>query len=178
MGYESSQVWDAKDEVLSSTNNAQDLETTTLYDAQGNATDTYGPAPSSCFGSDRTPVAGCAVTPAHTHTDFDNGLNGLNAVLYSNETESGQPTAFDFGIQNVAGLLGVGVGGTIDENWASGKPYGLPSSDNWSLRANGSINLATAGTYTFKIIADDGSKLTVDNQIVIDASVGRSSRTR
>ncbi len=81
MGLASNTVWNEKDQTLSVTN-PQGLESTTLYDSQNRATDAYGPAATSCFAADRTPTVttACASTTAHTHTGYDENLQGLNVA--------------------------------------------------------------------------------------------------
>ncbi|MEO7349632.1 MAG: PA14 domain-containing protein, partial [Terrimesophilobacter sp.] len=82
-GLTGSQTWNNRDMKLSATD-AWGHMATTIYDSQDRATDSYGPAPASCFDANRVPLVSCAITPAHTHTSYDAGLNGLNAKYYDN----------------------------------------------------------------------------------------------
>nr|WP_249409123.1 PA14 domain-containing protein [Frigoribacterium sp. CFBP 8751] len=154
-GLTSSQVWNGKDMQLSSTD-AQGRMSTTIYNAQDRPTDTYGPAPASCFGSDRKPVASCAVTPAHSSTTYDQGLKGLNAVWYDNDRFAGAPKAYSLGLPGV-------TDGSINKDWVMDAPMaGIPA-DNWSLRMTGLITFPTAGTYTVNTRADDASQVWIDD---------------
>ncbi|WP_152970266.1 PA14 domain-containing protein [Frigoribacterium sp. RIT-PI-h] len=154
-GLTSSQVWNGKDMQLSSTD-AQGRMSTTIYNAQDRPTDTYGPAPASCFGSDRKPVASCAVTPAHSSTTYDQGLRGLNAVWYDNNRFAGAPKAYSLGLPGV-------TDGSINKDWVMDAPMaGIPT-DNWSLRMTGLITFPTAGTYTVNTRADDASQVWIDD---------------
>ncbi|ROS51372.1 RHS repeat-associated protein [Frigoribacterium sp. PhB24] len=154
-GLTSSQVWNGKDMQLSSTD-AQGRMSTTIYNAQDRPTDTYGPAPASCFGSDRKPVPSCPVTPAHSLTAYDRGLQGLNAVWYDNNRFAGAPKAYSLGLPGV-------TDGSIDKDWVMDSPMtGIPA-DDWSLRMTGLITFPTAGTWTVNTRADDASQVWIDD---------------
>jgi RHS repeat-associated protein len=128
MGLTASQQWTAKDQVLSSTD-PLGITSTTIYDTQDRATDIYGPAPASCFnGVTRLPVAGCAVTPAHTSTTYDQGLVGLHVASYDNPSLSGRPTNFSLGLP---GVVGGGVTSGTVTNLLRNPRLGADSTD-WS----------------------------------------------
>lgn len=56
----------------------------------------------------------------------------------------------------------------IDFDWGSGSPQpGVVNSDNFSVRWTRSINLPN-GTYRFRATVDDGVRVYVNNQLVID----------
>jgi sulfur transfer complex TusBCD TusB component (DsrH family) len=59
-------------------------------------------------------------------------------------------------------------GWPINYDWGSGGPGGGIGIDNFSARWTGRANFS-AGTYTFIARADDGIRVYLDNQIVIDA---------
>ncbi|MCU1479690.1 MAG: hypothetical protein JWQ19_476 [Subtercola sp.] len=158
-GLVSSAVWNAKDETLSATN-AQGLESTTLYDSQDRVTDTFGPAPASCFAGDRTPTSTCASATAHTHTGIDEGLNSLNTAYYRNGSFSGAPVAYGLGVG--------GAGGMIVRNWGTTLPDPAITTDVWSARMTGTITFPVAGTYAFQTYADDGTRVWIDNTLLVD----------
>jgi len=160
MGLQSSQVWAVKDQLLSSTD-AWGGMSTTIYNQQDRPTDTYGPAPSTCFGADRIPAGACAVTPAHSSTNYDAGLVGLHAAFYPNKGLAGVPTQFNLGIPGVSS-------GSVDKDWTTASPgTGIPT-DGWSLRLTGLITFPAAGDYIFKTYADDGTRVWVGEQLVVD----------
>ena len=66
--------------------------TTTIYDPFTDLpTDNYGPAPTSCFGSDRTaPVGSCPILPAHTSTTYDGAMPGLQVSVLQHREPVGQ----------------------------------------------------------------------------------------
>jgi hypothetical protein len=53
---------------------------------------------------------------------------------------------------------------TVD--WTSAADFGFE--DNFVSQVLGYVNVATAGTYTFRLMSDDGSRLLIDNTLVID----------
>ncbi len=88
-GLTASQKWAEPDKVISSTD-PQGRKTTTIYNQQDRPTDSYGPAPASCFPDDQQPTDACRPTTAHTSTGYDqdangNPLRGLNATWYDND---------------------------------------------------------------------------------------------
>jgi RHS repeat-associated protein len=172
LGYEATQTWGAKDQILESTNKALGLKSTTVFDSQDRATDTYGPAPVSCFTTTRVPTAGCENTTAHSHTDYDNTLAGLNAVYYSNPRLSGAPQAFALGINDTSPATG--GSGDLGADWAAAAPTaggyaptGFPA-DNWSARLNGLVTFPGAGDYQFRIVSEGSARLWVDDVVVVD----------
>lgn len=176
--------WGAHDEVLSTTD-PQGLKATQIYNAHQQLTDRYGPAPESCFGTDRIPLSSCPITPAHSSATFDAGIAGLSTQYFTNSTLSGNPSKY-----------GVGIGpadGSISAVWGAGAPSGIPA-DNFSVRMTGRITFPTSGVYDFHTYSDDGARLWIDDVLVVDewqilpprwsapskveAKAGQSSRIR
>jgi YD repeat-containing protein len=155
-GLTSAKEWNSKDMVLSSTD-AWGRKSTTIYNQQDRPTDSYGPAPASCFDpATRLPIAGCAIKPAHSSTAYDAALKGLNAQYFANQNLAGAPKVFGLGIAGV-------TDGTINRDWGTGSPTtGIPV-DYWSLRLTGLVTFPAAGTYSFRSYADDGTALWLDD---------------
>ncbi|HEY4752645.1 MAG TPA: RHS repeat domain-containing protein, partial [Candidatus Limnocylindrales bacterium] len=109
-GQTSSQVWDPAKDLLDSATDGAGRMTTTIYDARDRPIETYGPAPATCFGSDRRPLSTCPITPAHSTTGYDQNLHGLNVAYFNNGGFAGQPAGF---------ALGLGSGG-LSGSWAAG----------------------------------------------------------
>lgn len=63
----------------------------------------------------------------------------------------------------------------VDDDWRGGGPPGLPV-DNFSARYDGKINLQ-AGSYEFRVTADDGVRLWVDGTLLIDKWVDQAATT-
>lgn len=158
-GLTASRTWSNKDQVLSTTN-AQGSMSTLIYNAQGRATESYGPAPVSCFGSDRRPLATCPILPAHGSTSYDAGLKGLHAAYYGNEFLSGSPRSFD--------LFNSTGDGSLSRDWGTGSPV-VGMVDAWSARFTGLITFPVAGTYSFATYADDATRVWVDDVLVVDS---------
>jgi prepilin-type N-terminal cleavage/methylation domain-containing protein len=62
---------------------------------------------------------------------------------------------------------------SIDFSWATGSPDATINADNFSVRWTKEVTF-TAGTYTFLVGSDDGGRLFIDGQLVVDAWVDRS----
>ena len=161
LGLTSSQTWSNKDQLLTSTD-PWGHESSTAYSSDTDLpTDSYGPAPTSCFTSTGTLSGSCPITPAHTSTVHDSGLTGLSVSYYGNASLAGAPKLFSMG------LIG-GTGSTDDMNWGTGSPDASIPVDNFSLRMTGYIRFPTAGTYKLQTVADDGTRLWIDDTPKID----------
>jgi RHS repeat-associated protein len=180
--------WDptGKDLVLSQTD-PWETKSTTVYDSQNRVTDTYGPAPASCFDPiTRIPYTSCAVTPAHTTQTYDGQLPGLAAAYYDNKNLSGAPKVY---------RLGVGPAtGEVNKQWGTTAPVPDIPADNWSLRLTGLITFPTTGTYKLRTYSNDGTQLWLDdvikidnwkaqsaawsNEVIVNATAGQTARIR
>lgn len=56
----------------------------------------------------------------------------------------------------------------IDFTWGTGSPDSTVNVDNFGVRWTGEIYAPVTGTYTFVTVNDDGTRLYIDNKIVID----------
>jgi len=147
-----------KDMVLSSTD-PTGLKSTTIYDYDDRPTHQYGPAPSEWFGSNREPVTNVSQVP-HTETAYDEGVKGFEMRYYDNKNLTGIPKLHQTSIAQD------GSGDPI-------RYYGVNSpipnvSTNWGFRATGKIKLSAVGNYNFRIWSDNGVKLWIDDQLVIN----------
>ena len=157
LGLRATQAWhESKDLVLSQTDTAG-RTSTTIYDARDRATDTYGPAPTSCIGADRRPTAACASTVPHTSTAFDEGMSGLNVAYYSGANLAGSPKAF---------ALGLGTGG-LQKDWGTTMPDPAITAAPWGARMTGVLTFPQAGTYTLTAVADDNVKVWIDDMVAV-----------
>ncbi|WP_328614435.1 PA14 domain-containing protein [Amycolatopsis sp. NBC_00355] len=158
-GRTSSQEWGARDLPLSTTD-AAGRKSTTVYDYADRPVDSYGPAPASCF-SGQLPVASCPGGMAHGHNAYDEGINGLVAAYYDNMTLSGVPKVQRTGIGP--------ADGTIKSAWEYSNDV-VPgiSSDSFSLRLTGDLVFPAAGDYKLRANVDDGIRMWIDDQLVMD----------
>lgn len=164
LGLTSHQVWSLEDQLLSSTD-PQGFMSTTIYDAFTDLpTESFGPAPASCFGSDRRPVNTCPITVGHSSTLYDQGMQGLDVTYFKTNNLSGQPVDFSLGLTGGTGSLG-------SRSWSTGSPTSAVPVDNFSLRMSGTLTFPSAGSYQFRTILDDGGALYLDDDRIINDSV-------
>ncbi|HZQ28614.1 MAG TPA: PA14 domain-containing protein [Acidimicrobiales bacterium] len=170
-GLDTKTTWDNQDGVTSKTEPSL-LETATIYDGghpAGGApprhlpTDTYGPAPASCFNA---PDANGAVTPngtctnppvPHAVTNYDEGISGLAAAYYAGPETNGPVVFHDTSLHT----------GNIHKVWASSSPGGGLSLGNWALRLTGEFN-APGGTTNLDTKVAGGIRIWVDDNLVAD----------
>ena len=144
-------------------------QTSTVYDTDGNITDTYGPAPLACFSSGTwpagvTPTApvtgylpvenpqgttGCGVSKVpHTHNGYDDGITGLAATYWPNGQFAGAPAMHATGLgSQPQPQAWCGTGGGLCAQWTQGsvpKPAG--SSVPIPTDSNGNWSLRLTGT--------------------------------
>jgi RHS repeat-associated protein len=161
-GHTTSQAWDASADAVESATDAAGLRTTTVRDAQHRPTHTYGPAPVSWFNG-LLPGAGHGdgqQNPMpHAQTVYDLNLNGLDAAWWNSNNLTGNPVLHTFW---------VGSGGEAWQDWGSGSPGTGVNADNFSGQLSGEVNIPAAGPWYFKVIADDGAQVFVDDQLVVN----------
>ncbi|MCS4275434.1 RHS repeat-associated protein [Mycetocola sp. BIGb0189] len=166
MGLSGKQEWNQRDQVLSATD-SRGRKSTTIYDAQNRPTDSFGPAPEACFGADRKPLANCAILPQHASTSYDENLRGLNVAYFNNRFQAGLPVGFGLGIGDDSGAM--------KRNWNTTPPVTGVESVNWSMRMTGVIAFPNAGDYQLRTVADDGTRIFIDDFLVdsnwVDQSV-------
>lgn len=63
----------------------------------------------------------------------------------------------------------------IDFDWAQSSPAPAINADNFSVRWTKSETFAQAGKYTFTMMSDDGAKLYIDNNLVLDRWIERGT---
>ena len=102
----------------------------------------------------RNPPPAPALTQTGGVVVINNRCGGLNSEVWDNKDLAGEPSA-------------VGVDPNIDINWGSGGPPGV-GSDQFSIRWSGFIIPKETGTYTLETSNDDGVRLWVDGQLLVD----------
>lgn len=165
LGLASTLQWDATKDLAYSTTEPTGLMTTRVYDDDDRPVSQYGPAPSSWFNSDGTPQAAYASQVAHTDATYDNGMTGL-AVSYMPVTE---PSANNASLVQAPLLHSTNIAsdGTMSHDWSTTSPIPNYSGD-WGFSMTGKMRLPTAGNWGFSIYADEGVRMWIDNQLVID----------
>ncbi len=134
--------------------------TTSFGDATAQPGVTYTYAVKAYDASNNTSNAAKA---AVTTPPASNGLvAGLKGTYFNNQTLSG------------AGL--VRNDSSVNFNWGSSAPLAGISADHFSARWTGRITAPTTGTYTLYTQSDDGVRLWVDDQLLIDNWQDHSSK--
>ncbi len=171
-------VWDAasplSDRLLATKNHATGHMTTTLYDTRRNLpTDTYGPAPASCFGADQKPNGSCAAsTVPHTSTAYDEGMHGLAIAWWNTYGFAGTPVAHSTKIRSEDN------DGRIEADFGT-PPYILGGqSQNWSLRATGEWYTHSAGAYTLNFWADAPINVWIDDIAIVTGGPANPTSVR
>gem|GEM_PF-1400120 len=168
-GHSGSALFDLGYRPLSGTDPAGRLSTT-IYDGDatraqptGRATESFGPAPASCFGTDRKSNGTCTI-PApvpHTATTYDTDaagttpLAGLAAVYWANPARTGSPKTHDWVTLSPTGSPIV-----------ADPPAGGLAAGAWSARYTGEITLG-AGSYAFTMVVGGTASLYVDDALVV-----------
>ena len=67
---------------------------------------------------------------------------------------------------------------TVNFDWASSSPATGVTADNFSVRWTGQVQAPVTGNYTFTTMADDGVRLWVNGQLLIDNWVDQAVATR
>lgn len=113
-----------------------------------------------------TPTPTSTPTPTNTPTPTATPTpeaNGYSAEYFNNTTLSGTPVL-------------TRTDPAIDFVWDGGSPDPLIYNDQFSVRWTRTVNLAT-GTYRFTTTADDGVRIKVDGNLVIDKWIDQPSTT-
>jgi glucose/arabinose dehydrogenase/PKD repeat protein len=119
-------------------------------------------------------------TPIHTY--MSNGVFDVRlTVTGSNGTISAEKSAYIRVGPVSSGLLGEyyndtnllnrvlsRVDTTVDFDWGNGSPAPALPTDFFSVRWTGEVQPAFSGSYRFYTFTDDGARLWVDNQLVVD----------
>jgi hypothetical protein len=165
--------------------------TTTLI---GTATDDGNPVPpgqlTTTWSLASGPAAVTFTTPGALSTDATFTVPGTYTIRLS--AFDGQATASDDLSVTVEAPAGSGTGllaqyfndagsgvyftalvltrtdATVDFDWASGAPDPAVQADNFSVRWSGEVKAPVTGTYTFTTTSDDGVRLYVNGQLLVD----------
>jgi len=112
------------------------------------------------------PVSGSTATltlPARSVTTLVLADQGLKGEYYATRDLTG-PVAL------------TRVDTTVDFDWGMGTPSSAVPVDNFSVRWTGQVDVPAAATYSFITTTDDGVRLWVDGQLLIDAWTDHSKR--
>ena len=76
------------------------------------------------------------------------------------------------------GPLLVRTNATVDFNWGSGSPDPSMNSNTFSVRWSGQVQPQVTETFTFYTVTDDGVRLWVDGQLLVDSWVDQGATER
>lgn len=155
--------WDPAKDLALSTTDPTGLETTTIYDNEDRPVTNYGPAPSSWFGSDRTPLAQYASQVARSDAVYDQNINGPAVAWYNLDSSTmsftGAPAAHT-----------TGFGNSNQASMQESQPPFTPSTSDGSYGfvATGKITFPQSGTYTFTAKGDNSMGLLIDGTQILN----------
>lgn len=163
--------WDATRDVLLSSTNELNQQSTTIYDLDDRPIETYGPAPKDWFGTDRRPLAQYVNQVPKVETKYDEGMTGPSAAYYQVKGNSlfGSPQLHQFGINPTKSKINFD---STTQTFPIVKSTGM---DGVGISLTGKITFPQSGTYTFKTVNTDGARIFIDDQLIVDNWATRSA---
>ena len=147
------------------TDHTYDSGTQLLLSSQGPDPDGVGPAgrPTTSYRYDER--------KAGTSSQAGDPMLGLQASYFSNANLAGVPA-------KVQTDPAAQTGAVVDHDWSAAGPAALSGQQtNFSVRWAGTLADLAGGSYTFSITHDDGARLLIDDQIVIDDWAAQATHT-
>lgn len=118
------------------------------------------PSPTPTLTPTPTPTPTPTLTPTPTPSPSPEA-NGLNAIYFNNSNFSGSTYSR--------------IDSTINFNWGKDSPDSSIDENTFSARWTGKIQPQFSETYTFYARTDDGVRLFVNNQLIIDKWVNQGA---
>jgi RHS repeat-associated protein len=159
------QEWDPVKDLLLSATDPTGLKSTTIYDADDRPIESYGPAPSTWFGTDRKPVPAQLANVPKASSAYDEGLVGPSVSWYDvkGSTLVGSPR------YTTTGVSGTNPGILWRDSTVVPQPVSRTAGmDGIGFKASGKLSVATTGTYTVTVNHDDAFRLWIDDKLIID----------
>lgn len=181
------QEWDPVKDLLRSSTDATGLKSTTLYDDNDKAIDSYGPAPQEWYQANGQPIADKVNQIPHVSTGYDEGMKGLavayhvsNApkinrtlfngqVMHKGDNRISLDRRFNFVYQNDGNLVLYGPSGVLWTANTAGKAstfLGMQSDGNLVLY-NGSTSVwatnTSGGSSSQLNVQSDGNMVLVNS---------------
>ncbi len=165
--------WNATKDIVLSGTDETGLKSTTIYDDEDRPTDSYGPAPAAWFGADRKPTSTYVNQVPHTQTNYDEGMVGAAVSYYGYKSGS------------LVGAPRLHTTGTVPEdpgffnkNWST-SPITINAANGetgFGFRASGKLRVPSANTYYFSLWHNDGVRMYIDDQLVVNDWVAGAVR--
>ncbi len=131
---------------------------------QNNATVTLQAAPGAGYTVSSPSSASVVISPAGNTSG-----TGLTGSYYSSTATLLPPNAYNAAnIFSAANFKASRTDATVDFNWATTPPPGIVGTTNFAIRWQGQVQPQYTETYYFDTKADDGVKLWVNGQLVVD----------
>lgn len=163
--------WDAQKDLVLSTTDPTGLKSTTLYDDADRPVESFGPAPTAWFGSDRRPTSTYLSQTPHAETNYDEGLVGPAVAWYNVKGSSlfGAPKL------HTTGLDPAHPSWVWKDFVSSPAPITADAGmDGIGFSATGKVRFPQAATYTIRLWHDDGARLWIDDKLITDDWAYRS----
>ncbi len=109
------------------------------------------------------PSSPVVVTATYSVSSGGTGT-GLRGEYYNDPSDGEYPLEDPFTGSPVL----IRTDGTVDFNWGDNSPASQVSSDHFSVKWTGQVRAPVSGTYTFTVTGDDGVRLFLNGQLVID----------
>ena len=124
--------------------------------------------------------SGTTVTYSVGTTRADGSLPAIDTAYLTPKTGSGHGANVTFynGTALLAPAVTSRIDPSIDFDWRSGSPATGVSGGSWSARWEATLTPPVTGLYTFALTSDDGSRLYLDGQMVINGWFDQQSTTR
>jgi RHS repeat-associated protein len=186
-GHAATAVWDTRELPIAVADPTGE-QTSTIYDAFGNVTDIYGPAPLACFSggwpANVTPTSpvqgylpvsnpqgtsGCGIAAiSHTHNGYDENITGLAATYWANGQFAGAAAMHATGAGGSASSSFCSPGSGACAQWAAGSPpVNSDASGHWSMRLTGTINLPPNSGIDFGLYDSQPATISIDGRLVV-----------
>jgi hypothetical protein len=127
------------------------------------------------------PASGTIVPPGYYLLWIvnSNGVPGVAKFLRVSGGVSGTGTGLTgryYDNTNFLSLHTTRTDSTVNFNWGSGAPVTGMGADTFTVRWNGDVQAQFTETYTFHTVTDDGVRLWVNGQLIIDKWVNQSAK--
>ena len=157
--------WDSVKDLQLSSTDAAGLKSTTIYDDEDRQVASYGPAPAAWYDTTRQPLATYVNQIPKTSTAYDEGMVGSAVSWYNIKGSSlfGTPKLVTQGIDS-------SDKSHTGRDFRTGNLGFTPDTgmDGYGFSAIGKVRFPSSGTYTLKAYHDDGVRVSIDDQSVID----------
>lgn len=122
----------------------------------------WGSSPTQ--GGYGTPLSAYVNQIAHSDMAYDQGMTGLSVAYMQINPSTDNESLVDAPISH---SLNIASDGTISHDWGSTAPVSTSNGD-WGFSMTGSMRLPSTGNWSFNVTADEGIKMWIDDQLVLN----------